>query len=37
MMNKITELRNKYDLTMVVERIVDDNNIPTTDNKYIRK
>lgn len=37
MMNKITELRNKYDLTMVVDRFVDDNNAPTTDNKYIRK
>ena len=37
MMNKITELRNKYDLTMAVERFVDDNNIPTIDDKYIRK
>ena len=35
-MNKITELRNKYDLHMKVEKfILDDNN--NQDEKYIRK
>ena len=38
MMAKITELRNKYDLHMKVERYVsDDTGIPPTDKAYIRK
>lgn len=37
MMKKITELRNKYDLHMVVERYISDDNIPEHDQKYIKK
>ena len=38
MMNKITELRNKYDLHMRVERYVpDEHGIPNQDNRFIRK
>ena len=37
MMNRISELRNKYDLTMTVERFVDDTNSPKSDEKFIRK
>ena len=38
MMEKITELRNKYDLHMKVERFIsDDTGIPATDKSYIRK
>lgn len=37
MMEKITELREKYNLRMKVERyIVDNNGIPTHDSKFIR-
>lgn len=31
MMDKITELRNKYDLHMKVERFIEDNTIPEQD------
>ncbi len=38
MMKKITELRNKYDLHMKVERYVEDiNGIPQSDDKFIKK
>ncbi len=38
MMNKITELRNKYDLHMRVERYVpDEHGIPNQDDRFIRK
>ena len=38
MMAKITELRNKYNLHMKVERYVsDDAGVPATDEKFIRK
>ena len=37
MMKKITELRNKYDLSMKVERFIDDTDIPKSDKKFIRK
>lgn len=38
MMKTITELREKYDLSMRVERyIADDAGIPSGDEKYIRK
>ena len=38
MMQKITELRNKYDLHMKVERYVEDvNGIPSSDDKFIKK
>ena len=37
MMKTITELRNKYDLHMRVERYVSDDNIPEIDQKFIRK
>ena len=37
MMKKIIELRNKYDLHMVVERYISDDNIPKHDQKYIKK
>ena len=37
-MNKITELRNKYDLHMRVERYVpDEQGVPEQDDKFIRK
>ena len=36
-MKRIIELRNKYDLMMKVERFIDDNNIPKSDDKFIRK
>ena len=37
MMNKITELRNKYDLHMRVERYVpDEQGVPEQDDKFIR-
>jgi len=37
MMNKITELRNKYDLHMRVERFIEDNTIRQQDQNFIRK
>ena len=38
MMNTITELREKYDLHMKIERFIsDDNGIPASDEGYIRK
>jgi len=37
MMNKITELRNKYDLHMRVERFIEDETIPEQDQNFIRK
>ncbi len=37
MMAVITQLRNKYDLHMSVERFVSDDVIPETDEKYIKK
>lgn len=37
MMNKIAELRNKYDLHMRVERFIEDNTIPEQDQNFIRK
>ena len=38
MMSKITELRNKYDLHMRVERYVpDEQGVPEQDDKFIRK
>jgi quinol monooxygenase YgiN len=37
MMDKITELRNKYDLHMKVERFIEDNTIPEQDQNFIRK
>ena len=37
MMDKITELRNKYDLRMKVERYLEDETIPEQDKKFIRK
>ena len=38
MMNKITELRNKYDLHMRVERYVpDEQGVSEQDDKFIRK
>jgi hypothetical protein len=37
MMSKIVELRNKYSLSMKVERyITDSGGIPETDRKYIK-
>lgn len=37
MMNKITELRNKYDLHMRVERYVSNEDIPNKDKAFIRQ
>ncbi len=37
MMNKIAELRNKYDLHMRVERFIEDETIPEHDQNFIRK
>ncbi len=38
MMNKIMELRNKYDLHMRVERYIEDtDSVPETDKKYIKE
>lgn len=37
MMNKIAELRNKYDLHMRVECFIEDNTIPEQDQNFIRK
>ena len=37
MMNKITELRNKYDLHMRVERFIEDETIPEQDQNFIRQ
>ena len=37
MMNKITELRKKYDLHMRVERCIEDETIPDQDQNFIRK
>jgi len=36
MMDKITELRNKYNLHMKVERFIEDNGIPESDKAFIR-
>lgn len=37
MMDKISELRNKYDLHMKVERYIEDETIPEQDQNFIRK
>ena len=37
MMNKITELREKYNLHMKVERYISEDEIPQSDRKYIRE
>ena len=37
MMNKIMGLREKYNLHMKVERYISDDEIPQTDQKYIRE
>jgi len=37
MMDKITELRNKYDLHMRVERFIEDETILEQDQNFIRK
>lgn len=37
MMKTITDLRNKYDLHMSVERFISDEGIPSSDEKYIKK
>ena len=37
MMNKITELREKYNLHMKVERYISDDEIPESDRKYIKE
>ena len=38
MMNKITELRNKYDLHMKVERYIEDTaGVPSKDKNFIRE
>ena len=37
MMRTITELREKYDLHMTVERFVSDENGASGDDKYVRK
>ncbi|SDB50508.1 Quinol monooxygenase YgiN [Pseudobutyrivibrio sp. YE44] len=37
MMGKITELREKYDLHMTVERYVSDDSMPDRDESFIRK
>lgn len=38
MMGQITELRNKYDLHMKVERYISDNGgVPAEDDKFIRR
>ena len=37
MMKKITELRNKYDLHMRVERYIEDKEIPQNDKKFIKE
>lgn len=36
-MAKITELRNKYELHMKVERYISDTDAPVTDKKFIRE
>ncbi len=36
MMEKISTLRNKYDLHMKVERYISDDTMPTQDAKFIR-
>ena len=36
MMNKIMELREKYNLNMKVERYISDGEIPQADQKYIK-
>ena len=36
-MNKIMALREKYDLTMDVERFISDDEIPAYDQSFIRK
>ena len=37
MMEKIVKLREKYNLHMIVERYILDDNIPNDDKKYIKK
>ena len=37
MMNKIMELREKYDLHMKVERYISDNEVPVKDKNFIRE
>lgn len=37
MMNKIMELREKYDLHMKVERYISDDEIPAKDKSFIRE
>ncbi|MBR1929902.1 MAG: antibiotic biosynthesis monooxygenase [Lachnospiraceae bacterium] len=36
MMSRISELRDKYDLHMKVERYVSDDTMPSADNEFIR-
>lgn len=36
-MQRITELRDKYDLHMKVERFVSDNSDASADQKYIKE
>ena len=37
MMNKITELREKYNLHMKVERYISNDEVPETDKKFIKE
>lgn len=37
MMNTLAELRNKYDLHMTAERYTEDNTMPESDQKFLRK
>lgn len=37
MMQTLAELRNKYDLHMTAERYTEDNTMPESDQKFIRK
>ena len=37
MMQTLAELRNKYDLHMTAERYTEDNTMPETDQKFLRK
>ena len=37
MMQTLAELRNKYDLHMTAERYTEDNTMPESDQKFLRK
>lgn len=37
MMKTLAELRNKYDLHMTAERYTEDNTMPESDQKFLRK